>query len=53
MIMARVRAEEAIVDRILGLPAGSVRMIGAPDEIRDMLLAWQGAERATDQVEAG
>jgi len=53
MIVARVRAEEAIVDRILGLPAGSVRMIGAPDEIRDMMLAWQAAERATDQVEAG
>lgn len=53
MIVERVRAEEAIVDRILGLPAGSLEMIGSPDEIRDMMLAWQGAERATEQVEAG
>jgi len=43
MIIARVRAEEAIVDRILGLPPGSVRLLGAEDEVRAMLHAWNAA----------
>lgn len=42
LIMHRVRAEEAIVDRILGLPAGAVAF-GPPDQIRAMLKAWAEA----------
>ncbi len=43
MIVERVRAEEAIVDRILGLPPGSVQLLGAEDEVRAMLRAWNAA----------
>jgi AcrR family transcriptional regulator len=45
MIMRRVRAEEAIVDRILGLPAGSVAFVGEADELKQMLAAWQAEPR--------
>jgi len=45
MIMRRVRAEEAIVDRILGLPAGSVAFVGEVDEMRRMLAAWKAEPR--------
>jgi AcrR family transcriptional regulator len=43
LIMRRVRAEEATVDRILGLPPRSVAFIGAPDELRVMMAAWNAA----------
>ena len=41
MVVQRCRAEEAIIDRILGLPAGSVQVIGSEGELRDMVLAWR------------
>ena len=37
----RDRAEEAIMDRILGLPRGGVDVLGPPAELRAMLAAWQ------------
>ena len=40
LIMRRVRAEEATVDRILGLPSPSVAFIGSEDELRVMMAAW-------------
>lgn len=43
VIVTRVRAEEAIVDQILGLPAGSVQLLGPEDAIRQMLRAWHAA----------
>jgi len=43
LIVTRVRAEEAIVDRILGLPGGSVQLLGPEDAIRAMLRAWRAA----------
>jgi AcrR family transcriptional regulator len=45
LIVSRVRAEEAIVDRILGLPPGSVAFMGAAEELRLMLEAWRTAPR--------
>lgn len=44
LIVERVRAEEAIVDRILGLPPGSVQLLGAETEVRAMLRAWNAAD---------
>jgi hypothetical protein len=44
LILERVRAEEAIVDRILGLPPGSVQLLGPEDEVRAMLRAWNAAD---------
>jgi AcrR family transcriptional regulator len=43
LIVSRVRAEEAIVDRILGLPGGSVQLLGPEATIREMLRAWHAA----------
>lgn len=40
LIMGRVRAEEATVDRILGLPPHSVAFVGSPEELRAMMVAW-------------
>jgi len=41
MITRRLRAEERIADRLLGLPAGSINLIGSPDVLRAMLVAWR------------
>lgn len=46
LIMRRVRAEEATVDRILGLPSPSVAFIGSEDELRVMMAAWAGRPAA-------
>jgi AcrR family transcriptional regulator len=46
LIVERVRAEEAIVDRILGLPGGSVQLLGPEAAIRAMLRAWHEAGEA-------
>ena len=43
MIVDRVRAEEAITNRILGLKAGGVDLLGCEAVIRAMLLDWNGA----------
>ena len=43
MIVGRVRAEEAIVDRILGLPPGSVDLLGPEAVIQGMLIDWNAA----------
>jgi AcrR family transcriptional regulator len=51
MVMRRVRAEEAIIDRILGLPAGSVKVIGSVDELSDIMLAWR-REAGASEAEA-
>jgi AcrR family transcriptional regulator len=40
MLLRRVRAEEATVDRILGLPSPSVAFIGSEAELRVMMAAW-------------
>ena len=46
MIAGRVRAEEEIADRILGLASGSVDLMGPDGVIRDMLVDWNAAGRA-------
>jgi len=40
MIMNRVRAEEAMVDRILGVAPGSVDLAGSLDYVRALVEAW-------------
>jgi len=42
----RVRAEEAIAERILGLPAGALDILGPEATLRDMLAEWSAAGRA-------
>jgi AcrR family transcriptional regulator len=46
LIVGRVRAEEAIVDRILGLPTGSVQLLGPEAAVRAMFRAWHDAGEA-------
>ncbi|HWF77772.1 MAG TPA: TetR/AcrR family transcriptional regulator [Caulobacteraceae bacterium] len=46
MMVERVRAEEAIADRILGLEPGAVDLLGPPGVVRELLLGWQEAGRA-------
>jgi hypothetical protein len=41
LLMRRLRAEEAMIDRILGLPPGSIQLAGPDDFIRAMIVAWQ------------
>jgi AcrR family transcriptional regulator len=43
MIVRRVRAEEQISERILGLGPGSVDLLGPEASLRDMLEAWRDA----------
>jgi AcrR family transcriptional regulator len=43
LMLNRVRAEEAIIDRILGLKPGSVDVIGSVDDLRAMVVAWTQA----------
>ena len=52
MIVRRVRAEETIIDRILGLPPGSVQLIGSVDELSALMLAWR-REAGAAEAEAG
>jgi len=47
MVVRRVRAEEGIIDRILGLPAGGVKLIGAEDELAAMMRTWNEPDRGT------
>jgi AcrR family transcriptional regulator len=41
LIMHRVRVEESIVDRVLGLPPHSVAFVGSAEEMKLMLEAWR------------
>jgi len=40
MITPRLRAEEAMIDRILGLPPGSVSLAGSDSDLEAMLAEW-------------
>lgn len=40
LLFRRLKAEEAIVDRILGLPIGSVELVGSSEFIRSLIVAW-------------
>jgi hypothetical protein len=46
LIVDRVRAEEAITNRILGLKTGGVDLLGSEAMIRGMLLDWGAASGA-------
>jgi AcrR family transcriptional regulator len=41
LLLKRLRAEESMIDRILGLPAGSIQLAGPDDFVRSMIVAWQ------------
>jgi hypothetical protein len=47
LLLRRLRAEESIIDRILGLPPGSIQLAGSDDYIRSMIVAWQATPRAS------
>jgi AcrR family transcriptional regulator len=47
LIVHRVRAEEAITGRILGLPAGAVELLGSLDELRAIFVAWRAAAQGS------
>ena len=52
MIVDRVRAEEAVTNRVLGLKSGGVDMLGSEAVLREMLLDWSrggGALRSATQ----
>ena len=40
MIVRRIRAEEAMVDRVLGLAPGSIEILGSEDYIRALITGW-------------
>jgi AcrR family transcriptional regulator len=43
MIEGRVRAEEAVAARLLGVQLGAVDLLGPPGVVLDMLVGWQAA----------
>lgn len=43
LLLQRIRAEAATVDRILGLPPGSIALVGSGEELRAMIAAWTQA----------
>jgi len=45
-LYARLCAEQAIMDRILGIAPGGIRLIGTLDELRQFVLAWRQAASA-------
>lgn len=47
-MLGRIRAEETIIDRILGLPAGSVQLGGSPEVLEEMLLTWTDSAASAD-----
>jgi AcrR family transcriptional regulator len=46
MIVRRVRAEEALFDRILGLTPGGVDLLGSEADLREMLERWARGGRS-------
>ena len=46
MIVRRLRAEEALADRVLGLPEGSIEVMGSEAYIRSLIVGWIGAPEA-------
>jgi AcrR family transcriptional regulator len=54
MIVDRLHAEEQIADRVLGLKAGRVDLLGPEDALRDLMEAWrQGARAGAAEAKAG
>ena len=43
MIVKRIRAEEAMVDRMLGLAPGAIQILGSDDYVRALIVAWVAA----------
>jgi len=43
MLLRRLRAEEAMIDRVLGLPTGSVQLVGSLDYLKLIMAAWVAA----------
>jgi AcrR family transcriptional regulator len=46
MIFDRLKAEEAIIDRVLGLQKGSVQISGSMEYLKTLIVAWNGPPRA-------
>jgi len=45
----RLRAEESMIDRILGVAPGSVQILGSVDYVKTILKAWRQAVRSTPE----
>lgn len=52
LILKRVRAEEAIIERLLGLPGGSVDLAGSPEVLRQMMILWNGSTTGQGHADA-
>jgi AcrR family transcriptional regulator len=52
MIIERVRAEEHIAGRILGLKSGRVDLLGSEDALREMMGAWRREGRGAPSADA-
>lgn len=40
MIFSRLKAEEAVIDRVLGVPKGSVQISGSLEYLKALIVAW-------------
>jgi len=49
-IMHRLRAEGRIVDRILGLPPGTVDLAGPPDDLRKLIAEWCRGKKSAGRI---
>ena len=47
VLLKRIRAEEATIDRLLGLAAGSIQLAGSEAYLRSVLADWTAAARGT------
>jgi AcrR family transcriptional regulator len=45
LLAPRLRAEEALIDRVLGLPPGSVSLAGSAAELEALLVRWRDGAR--------
>ena len=46
-LLKRIRAEEATIDRLLGLSPGSIQLAGSEDHLRSLLADWTAMPRST------
>ena len=52
-LVRRLRAEEKMIDRILGVPPGSVEIVGSLDFVKTMLTAWNREARRKSPPSGG
>jgi AcrR family transcriptional regulator len=50
LFVRRLRAEEATIDRLLGLPPGSVELMGSVDYLKTLIAAWYATPDAAESA---